>query len=71
MNAAAARPSEFGTGLRTRIERASGLEGRRARPSSRDLVLLCTGEPAERPASEPRLVSRDRTARGAWGAFAA
>lgn len=71
MNAASARPSEFGTGLRLRIESAAGLEGRRACPSSRDLVRLCTGEPTERPAAEPRLVGRDGPARGAWGAFAA
>jgi hypothetical protein len=73
MNVAAAvvRPPEFGTGLRAHIERASGLAGRRACPSSRDLVLLCTDEPSERRASEPGLAARDRAVRGARGAFAA
>ena len=71
MNAAAAPAPEFGTGLRSRIERRQSLEHRVSSLSSRDLVTLCADEPAARPARRMLLGSRDLAVRGAWGAFAA
>lgn len=69
MNDAAARPSEFGTGLRASIERRQSLADRRPAPSSRDLVRLCSGEPAPeaRPRQGPRPLTPDLAVRGAWG----
>ena len=68
---AAAAPSEFGTGLRARIERASGLQDRRPRPSSRDLAHLCARKTAEGSALLPRPAGRGPAVRRARGAFAA
>lgn len=71
MNAAAARSSEFGTGLRTRIERVSGLQSRPPCRSSRDLVRLCAGKTAEGSALVPRPAGLEPAVRGTRGAFAA
>jgi hypothetical protein len=65
MNDHAARPPEFGTGLRDRLERADRVRDRAPVPSSRDLVSLLEDGPAERATPELVLVSGDLTRRAA------
>lgn len=71
MTDAAARPAEFGTGLRARIESGPACDDPRPSPSSRDLLLLAEPDPAEPATHGHALVSRDLAVRGAWGAFSA
>jgi hypothetical protein len=59
MNDHAARPPEFGTGLRDRLQRADRVRHRIPPPSSRDLVSLLEEEPGERATPELVLVSGD------------
>jgi hypothetical protein len=70
MNDAAARPSEFGTGLRAKIAHGQGLEARRPARSSRDLVHLCAKNSSDKAGAD--LPSgRELPVAGARGAFAA
>jgi hypothetical protein len=74
MNDAAARPPEFGTGLRARLERAEHVRERAPLPSTRDLVALLETEPpapAERTTPELVLVGADRPRHRAPGPVAA
>jgi hypothetical protein len=72
MNDEAARPPEFGTGLRARLERAEHARERAPLPSTRDLVALLETEPAaERTTPELVLVGADRPRHRAPGPVAA
>jgi hypothetical protein len=70
MNDQAARPPEFGTGLRDRLQRADRVRERVPLPSSRDLVNLLEEDPAERATPELVLVGGDVTRRRAPGPVA-
>jgi hypothetical protein len=70
MNDLAARPPEFGTGLRARLERADRARERAPVPSSRDLVDLLVEEPVERSTPELVLVAGDLTRPRAAGPVA-
>ena len=67
MNDQAARPPEFGTGLRDRLQRADRVRERAPLPPSRDLVDLLEEEPGERSTPELVLVSGELTRRRAPG----
>jgi len=67
MNDQAARPPEFGTGLRDRLQRADRVRERASLPSSRDLVNLLEEDPAERTTPELVLAAGDLKRRRAPG----
>lgn len=72
MNDEAARPPEFGTGLRARLERFEHARERAPLPSSRDLVaLLETEPPGECATPELVLVGTDLPRHRAPGPVAA
>ena len=70
MNDQAARPPEFGTGLRDRLQRADRVRERAPLPSSRDLVNLLEEDPGERSTPELVLAGGDLTRRRAPGPVA-
>ena len=70
MNDQAARPPEFGTGLRDRLQRADRVRHRTPPPSSRDLVSLLEEDRGERATPELVLVSGDVARRRAPGPIA-
>jgi hypothetical protein len=68
MNDAAARPSEFESGLRARIAHGQGLEARRPARSSRDLVHLCVKEPSDKAGADLPPSGRELPVAGASAA---
>lgn len=52
MNDNAARPQEFGTGLRAKLEQVGRARERAPLPPSRDLVALLALDDVERPRQE-------------------
>lgn len=57
MNDHAARPPEFGTGLRAKLEQVDPARERAPLPTSRDLVALLAVDDAERPRPDTAIVT--------------